>query len=306
LSGADFYGIQRVLLRYAGLPDLRAFPYAVQHGWQHAASRYEADHDPQEIWAWSTRIGRDMARYFPSERIRVVGSPYLYLPPLPSDRPAIGRDGAVYVLPHSSHFTKVGFLSANLLDLLSDIRRKEGRCDAMVYYLDVSPQLCALLKSANIAMVMNGGLWTSTFLENCRRNLRLYRCLYYSAFGSAVLFARHEGLQVFYIDLVHRLVQSENLYVNELQESSAFEPVGKDLEQDDEIGSRHVLPPDQLRSLIIRGMSQGPHVLLAKRACMTLFCQWRDYFRNVRSAEALVAGHNSGLHPAESRSARQA
>ncbi|MBN9410993.1 MAG: hypothetical protein J0H69_17755 [Burkholderiales bacterium] len=289
MRGSEFYGIQHVLYRHAGLLDLGVFPYSVQHGWQNVPTRFEADDDPVELWAWSERIADAMRGLVEPSRVRVVGSPYLYLPP--SAGPA-HRKGAVYILPHSSHFARIGFSYEHLMDLLADIRARAGGCDVLVYYLDVNPELCALFRSAGARILVNGGLWSSRFLHHFRDNIRRYRSLYYSSFGSGVLFARHEGLETVHVALESRLQDSSNPHLNAIS-TVPYDPVGACWDTDLELGAAHVLAPQALRELILRGIRE-PVVLRRgpRRWVGNLRSGVRDHWNHVRPVERMVRYYN--------------
>jgi hypothetical protein len=291
MRGSDFYGIDNTLLRYAGLPRVGALPFAVQHGWQHAATRFEADGRPLEIWAWSERSREAMAAHYPRERIRVVGSPYLYLDALEEDSAAPHRP-ALYVLPHSSHFARIGFSLGDLRALLAEIGATDGGCDVLAYYLDVNEALCATLRPTRSRILLNGGLWSRDFMQVFRRNIRLYERVHFSSFGSAILFARHEQRQTRYVELASRVVMSTNLHVDRLEAGSSYEPTGAGVDTRTELGVGKQLERREMRALILEGWRQGSPGGLAVRAGLNTFNRLRDHFCNVRPRMALAARHN--------------
>lgn len=291
MRGSDFYGIQRVLSAHAKVPNPGFFPFSVQHGWQQSPTRYEADGNPLEIWVWSERIRAAIGSFFNADHVRVVGSPYLYLDKLAS-RPAPIPNRALYLLPHSSHFAKTGFSLEHLKQLLSGIQDENGGCDVLVYYLDVSPQLSAFLRPIGVRMLSNGGLWSSDFLYNFRANILDYRRLYYSTFGSGILFAQHEGLETIHVPLESYLHQSRNDYVNELSATVPFDHQGHQWNCAEELGVPYLLSAAEMRELIRDGVDGTSFRAAQRQLLANLKNRTFDYFRFVRPALRLVDRHN--------------
>ena len=291
MRGSDFYGIQRIFNAYAKAPHLGFFPYSVQHGWQQTPTRFEADGDPVEIWVWSHRIKGEIGKFFDPDRVRVVGSPYLYLDKL-SAKPAPLPGRALYMLPHSSHFSKTGFSLDHLQELLTSVADENGACDVLVYYLDVRPELCAALRRSCSRILISGGLWSSDFLYRFRSNILPYRRLYYSTFGSGICFAQYEGLETIHIPLDSYLHQSENLYVNALAAKVAFDHRGQAWHFAEELGVGSMLGAEEMRLLIRRGISENSAVDIQRRLLGNLKNTVLDYFGHVRPAMRAVERHN--------------
>lgn len=292
MAGSDFYGIHNTLLHYAGLPKIGSFPFAVQHGWQPGATRYEADTEPAEIWVWSERMRRELSAFYPPDRIRVTGSPYLYLDEI--ERPAAVRE-SLYVLPHSTHLDRIGFSHDDLRNLLISIGDADGSCDVLAYYLDVNQKLCETLSSTRSRIVVNGGLWSADFLQTVRRNLHLYKRVYFSDFGSAVLFARHEGLETTYANLSIRLDDSSCPYNEELRIAGGYDLTGAGQDTYQELGISHRLSRLEMRRLIIRGLRHKAFEDLCRGYARNLRNRFLDYRRHVRPNLALVRLHNEKL-----------
>lgn len=300
MQGSDFYGIHNTLLRHASLPRLSVFPYAVQHGWQNAATGFETEGSPLEIWAWSERSRNAMKAFYPAEKIRTVGSPYLYLPDSP-ELPGNPYRRSLYILPHSSHFARIGFAQSDLERLLSSIVGTDGQCDVLAYYLDVTNELCNSLRSVNAKILLNGGLWSNDFMHTFRSNIRQYRKIYYSSFGSAVLFAQHERRATEYIDLSSSIVSSSNSYVDHLTNSdSAYDPRGQGMSTDAELGIEHKLEQAELKHLVVEGFKQNNTRKLLAKAYYSLRHRLSDYRAQVRPSLALAAEHNAAIDSLES------
>lgn len=292
MAGSDFYGIHNTLLYYAGLPKMGAFPFAVQHGWQPGATRFEADAEPAEVWVWSNRMRRELSAFYPPTKIRVTGSPYLYLDKI--ERPAPVRE-SLYVLPHSTHLDRIGFSHEDLRSLLARIGDADGSCDVLVYYLDVNKRLCDTLSKTRSRIVVNGGLWSTDFLQTVRRNLYLYKRAYFSDFGSAVLFARHEGMQTTYVDLSIRLDDAACRYNEQLRAAGEYDLTGAGQDTDRELGSSHRLSPAEMRELIICGLKQQALGKLCRGYVRNLKNRFVDYHRHLHPNLALVKNHNETL-----------
>lgn len=290
MNGADFYGIQHILLRHAGLPDYGVFPFSVQHGWQYAATRFEADAHPLEIWVWSERSRHAISAFFPIDQIRVIGSPYLYLEAVDPQPPS---RSSLYVLPHSSHLARVGFSRDRLLQLLRDIGGDGMGCDVLAYYLDVNDELCQALRTVNSRILVNGGLWSVDFMKTLRRNIHLYEHIYYSGFGSAVLFARYERRQTTYIALDSQVESSSNKYVDRVSQESVFDPTGSGMDTDAELGVEHRTDSQKMREWILDGFRAIPSLRLASRAVNGVRARFRDYRMNVRPSLQLAERHNA-------------
>jgi hypothetical protein len=294
MRGSDFYGIDHTLLQYARLPSLGGFPYAVQNGWQHAATRFEADGHPLEIWAWSDRAREGMAAYFPRDRIRVVGSPYLYLDPIEDEGAAPDR-GALYILPHSSHFARIGFSLDDLKSLLADIVAADGSCDVLAYYLDVSDSLCAALGVTRSRVLVNGGLWSTGFMHSFRANIRRYRRVHYSGFGSAVLFARFENRETAYVALESRVLASRNVHLDGLAGAPAYDPVGQVMDTALELGADKRMAREDMRELIRDGWRRASSFRLFAHTGKKLRHRLIDHLMRVRPSLALAAAHNARM-----------
>jgi len=292
VRGSEFYGIQNVFYAHAGLPGMGFFPFSVQHGWQHSSTKFEADGNPSAIWVWSERSKAEIGKYFALDKIRIVGSPYLYLPErLPCHRSK--PEGALYILPHSSHLARVGFSQDDLQRLLRSIQEHNGHCDVLVYYLDATPELCALLHGSGARILMNGGLWSTNFLNNFRENIHNYQRLYYSSFGSAVLFARHEGLETVYTALDSAVVQSSNSYLNDLNKEVAFDHEGQGWDVALELGVQYKLSGNEMRRLILDGLSLSEVFMYQRKMLSTLKNRATDYWRHVLPAKRLISAYNN-------------
>lgn len=282
MRGSDFYGIQNIFCTYAGVRWRGFFPYAVQHGWQIAATSYESTDSPLEIWVWSSRIKSDMSKFYDPDRIRVVGSPYLYLPRVVGTNKF--ESAGVYVLPHSSHFARIGFSNEDLKVLLLRLRARHSHLVLLVYYLDVTSKLCDLVKQLGLQMAVCGGLWSKDFLINFKKIISNSYRLYYSSFGSAVLFAQYDGIEVEYVPLFSRVEYSENAHVNELAASASL--VQSDLRWDInlELGLDQKLSSSECRELISRGYKAVSFGQSLKKTVANIKNSSIDHLKNLAPA----------------------
>jgi hypothetical protein len=291
VRGSDFYGIQNIFCSYASVRYRGYFPYAVQHGWQIAATAYESVDAPAEIWVWSDRIRSEMSAFYDLARIRVVGSPYLYLPEIAT--PKEMRDAGIYVMPHSSHFAKIGFSNSDLIDLLTSLKRCHKDLAVLIYYLDVKRDVCELISRLGVRIVLCGGLWSRAFMHNFRRNVRSCARLYYSSFGSAVLFAQHEGVDVQYVPLYSRVDFSTNIHVNELAGIAAKVQAETEFDFKIELGVEKKLIHSECCELVERGYRSAPIGRAMKKVIANCKNTTFDYLQNLRPALGQIQKFNS-------------
>lgn len=286
MRGSDFYGIQNIFCLYAGVFFRGFFPYAVQHGWQVKATGYESIDSPAEIWVWSERVKLEMTSYFDAGKIRVVGSPYLYLPPIAQQKEP--RDVGIYVMPHSSHFAKIGFSNSDLANLLVSLKLRHDELTVLIYYLDVTHEICELMRRQGVRILLCGGLWSQDFMHKFRSYVRDSVKVYYSNFGSAVLFAQYEKVEVQYVPLNSRIEHSTNAHVNELTAVAAQVQSAIEYDFEVELGVGKKMDESECRELLVRGYRSAPKVRSAKKIIANCKNRVTDYLSNLRPALRLV------------------
>lgn len=259
MRGSDFYGIQRIFFNYSSFPVLDTFPYAVQHGWQPKATTYEASANPLEIWAWSKRSKENLSAFYPAEKIRITGSPYLYLKKPDKYFNKLDDDSAVFLLPHSTHHIEADFSYDNLCDLIITLKKKYSCIHILAYYLDVNAELCKKIKSVGSKILINGGIWSPDFLQKFKQNIKQYNTLLYSEPGSAVLFAAYEGLNTVYLDLDLKYKNISDQYSG--TELKPYPQLAINFTDPayiyNELGVDYVLPKKKMQKLILNGIKNS-------------------------------------------------
>lgn len=283
MRGSDFYGIQNVFNRYAGLPSIDVFPYAVQHGWQPKATGYETSIKPLEIWVWSERSKENLSAYYPSEKIRITGSPYLYLKNNDSSGSGKKKKGAVFLLPHSTHHVKAVFSYNDLCDLINYYKKDFDTVDVLAYYLDVNEQLCNKVKSVGSIVLINGGIWSGDFLHVFKKNILKYKTLLFSEPGSATLFAGYEGLELIHVNLDFKYNNDSDRFVG--QNLAPHYELAANFGNPDyirkELGVEYKLKCGEVRNMIFAGLLKSNWKSLFAFRREFKVAQKKDYDENV-------------------------
>lgn len=258
-SGAGFYGIRKVLLAYARLPGFFPLPVAVQHGWQRFATAFETSGYPPEIWVSSQRIASEYEKFYPKNKIRVVGSFFCYLMELfKKDLPPAARKGSICIPPHSSHFVSTEYLIKDFVRTLDDLAEEYRPVTVMLYYLDMNSSTVEEYEKNGYRVVCNGSLFDENFIKNFVRNVYDKQHCIFSEVGSGVMFSSYLGLNLFHIDIESRYInRGENNFTDEMR--SRVENFDKKLlvslngdAVSLELGSMHMLTPEELRKALIR------------------------------------------------------
>ena len=257
MNGAYFYGIADALLQRSFFPRFFPFPHSVVHGWQiQGASSFEADCNPAGILVWSQDDKSRISNYFPAEKIHVVGAPYLYLP----DAESLDTEGgALYSLPHSSHFAKIGVDHAGVEKNIENLKEQYKKVSLLSYYLNVDPEIARIARKLDVTIYSVGGLWDVRFMLKLKQLLRSFDFFVASEGTTGMLYAAWEGLQVDAIDLTKFCAGSDNVYSQQIvgygyQELKALRAR---LQQRswvaEQIGAEHVLSREEMTSLVGAG-----------------------------------------------------
>lgn len=257
--GVNFYGIKQLLLSYAGLPRWLPFPVAVQHGWLRLPTSFESNAFPPEIWVWSHRIKAEMEKFYPSEKIRVVGSFFCYLMKIiGKSMPPVEPCGSICIPPHSSHFTKTGYSAedfARKVELLGDEYKP---ITVMLYYLDMEDEVVKIYERRGFKVVSNGSLFSSEFLFNFVKNVYGKKHCIYSDMGSGVFFAAELGLTAVHVEIPSSMTNMGDAHVTEdfILAAKNFDKglssgVGKTWMLD-ELGKECLISPKEMRAILLK------------------------------------------------------
>jgi hypothetical protein len=257
--GTGFYGIRQILLAYANLPSFLPLPIAIQHGWQRFAHAFEASANPPEIWVWSPRLAAELEKFYPVNRIRVVGSFFCYLMATIKDTlPKKVKKGSVCIPPHSSHFARTGYSVDEFARTLYALGDDFKPITVMLYYLDMDEQTVSTYEKFGFKVVSNGTLSDVNFLNNFVINVYDKKHCIFSDLGSGVFFAADLGLNLVRINIQSTVVNLGNKHITEkmISEVSNFDEAfllamnGNSISE--ELGTRHMLSPKELRCAILK------------------------------------------------------
>lgn len=256
--GAQFYGIGRTLLAYAGLPAFLPFPVALQHGWQRHAHAFEASANPPEIWVWSPRMAAEMEAFYPAKRIRVIGSFFCYLKPqMINLLPEVEKRGSICIPPHSSHSATTEYSSVDFARRLAELGDEYKPITVMLYYLDVNSATVEMYERLGFNVVTNGALFDEDFLKRFICNVYDKRYCVFSDLGTGVVFAADMGLCLVHFDIESRVVNHGNAYITDeyISRTKSFdEEFLRSLNSSllsSELGESCLLSPSELRKLIL-------------------------------------------------------
>lgn len=257
--GAQFYGIGKTLLAYAGLPAFLPFPVALQHGWQRHAHAFEASANPPEIWVWSPRMAAEMEAFYPAKRIRAIGSFFCYLKPQMIDfLPEVEKKGSICIPPHSSHSATTEYSAEEFARRLAELGDEYKPITVMLYYLDMNSTTVEMYEKLGFNVVTNGSLFDEDFLKRFMCNVYDKQYCVFSDLGTGVVFAADMGLSLVHFDIESRVVSHGNAYITDeyISKTKAFdEEFLRSLNTSllsSEFGESCLLSPSELRKLILR------------------------------------------------------
>lgn len=257
--GSQFYGIKKIFLNYAKLPTWLPFPVAVEHGWQRVAHDFEASSNPPEIWVWSPRIAKELEKFYPKSKIKVVGSFFCYFMRLNQAKTnSVEIKGSICIPPHSSHLAKSKYSIEKFAEKLNELDDHFKPIRVMLYYLDMNQETINMFKKYGFDIVSNGTLYDSDFLSNFLRHVTDKKYCIFSELGSGVIFSRYLGLIPQHIEIDSEVENFGNQYLTEeyISESNKFD---NNFLLDmsicrvkDEVGESYILSPKDLRKLILK------------------------------------------------------
>jgi hypothetical protein len=257
--GARFYGIKEIMLGYAHLPKFLPFPVAIHHGWHRDVHDFEAVAKPPEIWVWSERIAREMIRFYPRNKIRIVGSFFCYLmESIKNELPPKEKNGSICIPPHSSHFAKTEYSVDKFARALDQLGDDFKPVTVMLYYLDMDPHTVSAYKSFGFNVVSNGNLFDENFLRNFIHNVYDKKHCIFSDLGSGVIYAGYLGLNLHHLELPSQVKNLGNPHLTKEYIETSFR-FDKDFllsinsaSINEEMGANHLLSPQELRRAILR------------------------------------------------------
>lgn len=258
--GTQFYGIKEIFLSHAKLPLCLPFPTAVLHGWQRVTHEFETSTNPPEIWVWSPRIAADLEKFYPRERIRVVGSFFCYLvKSIPNHFPSEQRRGSVCIPPHSSHLAKSIYSTEVFAKSLNDLSDEYKPIRVMLYYLDINEQVVHTYEKYGFQVVSNGELYDINFLKNFFKNVQDKKYCIFSDLGSGVLYSLYLNLIPYHLNLPTEVLNLGNKYINDksIFDSMKFDQdflklINNPSNIKAEMGESYLLSRNEMRLLILK------------------------------------------------------
>lgn len=134
------YGHRTILARYAGVPEDRAIPGLVQHGWNHDLGATLDDillPDPEPFFLWSERNLRQCRRAGVEAKVTPLGAPFVYLPPLDQEQPVEAEPGSLLVMP--IHGWEQGRITKSFEEYaaeLAELRASFRKITVCLYWFD--------------------------------------------------------------------------------------------------------------------------------------------------------------------------
>lgn len=257
--GVGFYGIRKILLNYVNLPGFLPLPIAFQHGWQRHAHAFEASANPPEIWVWSERLAKDLEKFYPKNRIRVVGSFFCYLVATIKDTlPIKEKKGSICIPPHSSHFAKTEYSIEHFAQTLTELSDDFKPITVMLYYLDMDEYTVSIYEKYGFKVVSNGSLYDVDFLKNFIWNVYDKKHCIFSDLGSGVIYSGYLGLNLHPIEIPSKIKNMGNMFLTEeyITETLKFDKEflntlnAESIKE--ELGEQYMLSPQELRVAILR------------------------------------------------------
>ncbi len=262
-AGTNFYGIKKILLTYARLPLWLPFPVAVQHGWQRVSTSFEKSTSPPEIWVWSDRIRNDYLLKGNGRKVRCIGAPFLYLlQNIQFERETL-FSGSVCIPPHSSQFTELEYSTKDFIKSVKSLGSDYTPAVAMIYYLDLKPQIVSSFEDHGISTVSNGSIYDDDFLVNFIHNVGGKKYCIFTEIGSGNFFCTFLGIRSVRVLLDVKHTNQGNVHF-----SSESDGISKFKKNDDffieninninfvkeELGYLNMITSEEMRWLIIRNI----------------------------------------------------
>lgn len=251
------YGNRSVLLSHAGLSWMRRLPVAVQHGWYLYAIAAECSSDPPEMWVWSERIAKDFEKYFPAERIRIVGSYFCYLynsvkHKLPSCIPL----GSIVIPSHSTGDISYEYAVAEYARRLNELGDEYKPIRVMIHPLDLDEEYVNEYRNYDFEVVCNGN--GKDFIENFIKNVHGKKYCIYPEAGSGLLYAIYMGLRPLHLTVESIHTNRGNLWMKDKPSAEedrvwklmCLEPTPSLVEK--ELGVEYLLSSREMRRVLIK------------------------------------------------------
>ena len=291
-GSVNYYGINKIIKKYAGFPEEIPLPVGIQHGWTIFTSKHDALYNAEENWYWSDEIEQKYQEKFKGLNTRAIGAPFLYLLKIINyfELPLSQRKGSIVFPSHSSALIGMECDFNEYADVLDRLPDEYKPITVCVYHLDRDKGLDKPFLEKGFEVVVNGtNLYETNFLKNYVLNTQTKKYAFSNQMTSALLFASAMGLTSYFygppfttksidpnyqgIDYTkhHRQWESEyNKYFTfpncdlEAQQKLAARELGKD----------KILSPSQMRWLLWRLVIKKPYLSYLKTELRNLLVSW--------------------------------
>ncbi len=157
-SSVTYYGIGKIIKKYANFPEKLPLPVGIQHGWTIFPSKHDARSDAAENWYWSNEIEQKYQQKYQGLNTKAIGAPFLYLLKIInySELPLSQRKGSIVFPSHSSALIgmECDFHEyAAMLDSLPDEYKPITVC---IYHLDRDKGLDKPFLERGFEVITNG------------------------------------------------------------------------------------------------------------------------------------------------------
>ena len=291
-SSVNYYGIGKIVKKYAGFPEQIPFPAGIQHGWTIFTGKHDALYDVAENWYWSDEIEQKYQKKFESLNTRVVGAPFLYLLKIMnySELSLSERKGSIVFPSHSSALIGMECDFNEYADLLDRLPDEYKPITVCIYHLDRDKGLDQPFVEKGFEVVINGtNLYETNFLKNYVLNTQTKKYAFSNQMTSALLFASAMGLTSYFygpsfvtksvdpnyqdVDYTKHHRQWESTY------NKYFAFPNCDLEAQkkltaQELGMDKILSPSQMRWLLWRLVLTKPYLTCLKTELRNLLVSW--------------------------------
>lgn len=265
MHGANaHYGHRAVLTAYAGVAGDLPLPGLLQHGWNYDLGAVRDDvllPAPDPFFVWSDRNLRN-CRNAGLTHVSSIGSPFLYLPPLP--QPPQPEPGSLLALPiHGWERQRIAHDFQNYCKALLPLRSQFRKITVCMYWFDLQfPENREVFEREGIDVVTAGHRdGNPRFLHGMRDLLLQYETLTTNRAQTGLFYALSLGLKAFLHGPragVETSVDPSGQLFDAWQAQEFPQLLWKNFQGDphrdlglQELGQAHVLSPENLRKALL-------------------------------------------------------
>ncbi len=199
--GVTYYGIGKIIKKYANFPRALPCPVGIQHGWCSTTNQHDACFLAPENWYWSQWLEAQYKQDFQGLNTRAVGAPFLYLLKTSNYNNSTNkiRKGSIVFPSHSSKYLHINCDFQEYANILKNLPDEYKPITICMYHLDQHKGLDKPFLDKGFKVVTNGNsLYEMDFLFNFIKNTRDKKYAFSNQMTSALLFASSMGLHSFF------------------------------------------------------------------------------------------------------------